>query len=108
MRRFRALADTLCIECFLRDQWITAQLLAGRDSVDAAYRILSAWPGEDMVAREVLMTLDRARVAERLGYRDEAIAGYRLVVAAWGRGDEAVQQYVRSAQRSLEGIVRQR
>ena len=106
LRRFRALADTLCIECFLRDQWTTAQLLAARDSVDAAYRILSAWPGEDMVAREVWMTLDRARVAERLGYRDEAIAGYRLVIAALGRGDEGVRPYVQAAREGLSRLTK--
>ena len=106
LRRFRALADTLCIECFLRDRWTTAQLLAARDSVDAAYEILSAWPGEDMVAREVLIALDRARVAERFGDRDAAIAGYRLVIAAWERGDDAVQRYVEVARQGLSRLTK--
>ena len=108
LRRLRALADTLCIECFLRDRWTTAQLLAARDSVDAAYRILSTWPGEDMVAREVLVTLDRGRVAERLGYRDEAVAAYGLVIAAWERGDEGVQRYVQVARQGLSRLTKPR
>ena len=35
-------------------------------------RNLSEWPTEALVAREALMTLDRAKVAERLGRREEA------------------------------------
>ena len=105
LRRFRALADTLCIECFLRDRWTTAQLLAARDSVDAAYQLLSAWPGEDMVAREVMIALDRARVAERFGDRDAAVAAYRLVIAAWERGDAAVQPYVQVARQGLSRLT---
>ena len=106
LRRFRALADTLCIECFLRDRWVTAQLLVARDSIDAASAILSEWPTEEVLAREVPMALDRARVAERLGDRAAAIAAYRFVVAAWGRGDAEVQRHVQEARRSLDELVR--
>ena len=82
LAQFRALPDTLCIDCFLRDRWTTAQLLLARDSLDAAYTILNEWPTEDVLAREVLIALDRADVAERLGHRDEAIAAYRFVIDA--------------------------
>jgi hypothetical protein len=104
LAQFRALADTLCVECFLGDQWTLARVLAARDSLDAAYAILSQWPTEAVLAREVRMALDRAHVAERLGRREEAIAAYRFVIAAWGRGDETVQPYVQRANDALAAL----
>jgi serine/threonine-protein kinase len=101
LQRFRSLPDTLCIECFLFDRWTTARLLAARDSLDAASAVLSQWIGEDAMAREVPMALDRARVADRRGDRERAIAAYRWVVGAWRRGDEAVQPLVAEARAAL-------
>ena len=106
LARFRALTDTLCTDCFLRDQWMTAKLLMARDSVDAAYEILSRWPTDDLLAREVPMALDRAKAAERLGKHDEAIAAYRFFIAAWGRGDEKARLLVEEARRALDAIVK--
>jgi serine/threonine-protein kinase len=102
--QFRALPDTLCIDCFLRDRWTTAKLLAARDSLDAAHAILGEWPTEALVAREALMTLDRASVAERLGRREEAMAAYRSFIAAWQRGDPASQPLVQRAQDALASL----
>jgi hypothetical protein len=104
--QFRALPDTLCIDCFLRDRWTTAKLLAARDSLDAANAILSDWPTEALVAREALMTLDRAGVAERLGRRNDAAKLYQLFVDTWQHGDAATQPYVQRAREALARLGR--
>ena len=101
MAAFRALPDTLCIDCFLHDRWTTAKLLAARDSLDAARAILTEWPTEALVAREALMTLDRAGIDERLGRGDDATDGYRVFIATWQRGDPAAQPYVQRARDAL-------
>ena len=98
---FRALPDTLCIDCFLHDRWTTATLLAARDSLDAARTILGEWPTEALVAREALMTLDRAGVDERLGRREDAANAFRVFIATWQRGDPAAQPYVQRARDAL-------
>jgi hypothetical protein len=104
--QFRSLPDTLCVDCFLRDRWTTAKLLAARDSLDAAHAILSEWPTEALVAREALMTLDRASVAERLGRREEAIAAYRAFIAAWEHGDDHALPYVSRARAALTALTK--
>jgi hypothetical protein len=101
LTQFQALPDSLCIDCFLRDRWTTARLLAARDSLDAAYAIFTEWPTEALVAREALMTLDRANVAERLGKRQDAIADYRVFIATWQRSDSIARPFTQRARDAL-------
>jgi serine/threonine protein kinase len=104
---FRTLPDTLCIDCFLRDRWMSARLLAAKDSLDAADAILNEWPTEALVAREALMTLDRAHVAERLGRKGEAAGAYDSFIKTWQRGDDVVKAYLQRARSSFAALTRQ-
>jgi hypothetical protein len=104
---FKMLPDTLCVDCFLYDRWTTARLLAARDSLDAAYAILNEWPTEALVAREALIALDRASVAERLGHQDEARATYRAFLSTWQRADPEGQRYVQRARDALARLAKQ-
>jgi hypothetical protein len=52
---------------------------------------------------EILWTLERARVAERLGERDAAARDYQYVADIWRRADPQLQPYVEEAK---EGLVR--
>ena len=45
--------------------------------------------------------LERARMAERLGKRETAAAGYAYVVSAWAHADLALQQLVGEARAGL-------
>ena len=48
------------------------------------------------------MTLERARVAERLGERAIAIDGYLWIANAWAPGDSVFQPYVKEARAALK------
>jgi hypothetical protein len=49
----------------------------------------------------VLQELQRARVAERLGNRDQAVASYARVAATWVAADSALQPLVTEARTAL-------
>jgi hypothetical protein len=46
-------------------------------------------------------TLERGRVAERLGEREKAIESYRFVTEAWRRPDPELQPFVAEARQAL-------
>jgi hypothetical protein len=50
---------------------------------------------------EVLRALERGRVNERLGNREQAIDGYGMVVRAWRNADRELQPYVAEARTAL-------
>ena len=50
---------------------------------------------------EVLWTLERARVAERLGDREKAIRAYQYVANLWRHADPELQPYVTEAREGL-------
>ncbi len=54
----------------------------------------------------VLATLERGRVAERLGEREKAIESYRFVTEAWRRADPELQPYVSEAREALARLAR--
>ena len=54
----------------------------------------------------VLATLERGRVAERLGEREKAIESYRFVTEAWRRPDPELQPYVSEAREALARLAR--
>jgi hypothetical protein len=58
---------------------------------------------EFLVPSEVLWTLERARVAERLGDREMAARDYQYVLNIWRRADAQLQPYVAEAR---EGLTR--
>ena len=52
---------------------------------------------------EILWTLERARVAERLGEREMAARDYQYVMGVWRHADPQLQPYVAEAR---EGLMR--
>jgi serine/threonine-protein kinase len=101
---FAALSDTLCLRCD-QDHLTTARLMLakGRD-YGAADKILRQRLYSLLTPMEIVMALERARVAERAGRRDIAARSYRAVVRAWARGDPEVQTYVRAAQERVKRL----
>ena len=53
----------------------------------------------------VLATLERGRVAERMGEREKAIGSYRFVTDAWRRPDPELQPYVHEAREALARLA---
>jgi hypothetical protein len=85
---------------------VLAQLLVevGRDA--EAWDLLQAdLPSATLgpVPSEVLWSLLRGRVAERIGERDQAIQSYSWVVGMWRRPDPELEPYVAEAR---EGLAR--
>ena len=82
---FDALSDSLY--AFPVDQFIRARLVARTDPRRALVMLSRMNPSIDLlyVARE----LERARIAERLGEREQAVDAYAFVAAAWRNSDAA-------------------
>jgi serine/threonine-protein kinase len=105
IRRLGALPRDDCPRCYL-DRVVLAQLLVevGRDA--EAWDLLQAdLPSATLgpVPSEVLWSLLRGRVAERIGERDQAIQSYSWVVGMWRRPDPELEPYVAEAR---EGLAR--
>jgi tetratricopeptide (TPR) repeat protein len=105
-----AIPDTLCLvgNCF-HLKLTLARLLAARGDDRRASVLLERWrwsggpsPGPSFV----LATLERGRVAERLGEREKAIESYRFVTEAWRRADPELQPYVSEARQALARFAR--
>ena len=101
--------DTLS-ECWSDNRVTIVRLLvaAGRYR-DAAHRLERRWPGTTSCSNgvdDVLWTMERARVLDRLGQRDDAAANYALVMAAWRTADPELQPYVREASTALQRLRR--
>jgi eukaryotic-like serine/threonine-protein kinase len=77
----------------------TAMLLARQNRDAEAWRILDDIPNlyNPLAVR---WRLERARVAERLGIREEAAQAYAYVAAAWKHADAHLQPEVREAEAS--------
>ena len=106
LRRFVALPDSLCPWCSVY-QLTRAQLLAaaGRDR-EAAVFLDREIPGFGDPNTGIWALL-KGRVSERLGERQDAIDGYRLVTDVWRNGDPELQTYVDEARAGLERLSRE-
>jgi hypothetical protein len=101
--------DTLA-ECWSDNRVAIVQLLmaAGRYR-EAAHRLERRWPGTTSCNNgvdDVLWTMERARVFDRLGRRDEAASNYAFVMGAWRSADPELQPYVREASAALRRLKR--
>ena len=84
-----------------------AQLLAatGRDA--EAAEILEQMPQLEQAPSplDVIWVLERARVNERLGFRDKAIRDYSYVVDVWRFADDLLQPFVEEARTAVERLA---
>jgi serine/threonine-protein kinase len=99
LRRFLALPDTICPCTY--DQIVTTQLLAARGRYAEAAAILEH---QMPVVAAGLWDLQRARVFERLGRREEALRAYTYVAQRWGHADPTLQPYVAEARAAVERL----
>jgi eukaryotic-like serine/threonine-protein kinase len=104
LRRFEALPDSLCPLCYLH-RLTLAQLLSARQEDQKAAPRLDRWLVELLVPSEVLWTLERARVAERMGDREKAIHAYQYVADVWRHADPELQPYVTEAREGLKRLT---
>jgi serine/threonine protein kinase len=103
VKAFALLSDTLCLRCD-QDHLTAARLLAKRRDFGGADKILRQRLYSLVSPTEIMMALERARVAEAAGHRDVAVRDYQLVANAWGRGDPEVQSFVREARERIRRL----
>jgi serine/threonine-protein kinase len=104
VRRFEALPDTLCAVCYFH-RLTLAQLLSARHEDAKAARLLDRQLIEVLVPSQVLWTLERARVADRMGDRDKAIRNYQYVAGIWRHADPELQPYVTEVRQALARLT---
>jgi hypothetical protein len=104
VRRLEALPDSLCPVCYF-ERLTLAQILSARHDDQKAAKLLDTWPTDLLVPSEVLWTLERARVAERLGDREKAARDYQYVADVWRHADPELQPYVTEAREGLTRVA---
>jgi hypothetical protein len=104
LEQFMALPDSLCPVCayerLARVRLLTAK---GRDG-EAAARLegpITQFPE----ALEVVWALERGRVNDRLGNRDQAVEAYSFVAQSWRRADPQLQPVVAEARNALSRLT---
>jgi hypothetical protein len=81
------------------------QLLSARHDDEKATRLLDRWLIDLEVPSQVLWTLERARVAERVGDRAKASRDYQYVADGWRHADAQLQPYVTEAREALARLA---
>ena len=107
LRMLAALPDSLCAlsDCFF-EKFTLAELAAARGQDRGAAAIYDRWlRARDWSPLFVLGRLNRARVAERLGDRDQAAGLYQYVLDAWRHADPELRPHVAAAQDGLERLA---
>lgn len=104
VRRFETLPDSLCPFCYF-ERLTLVQLLSARREDRKAARLLEGGLTELQAPTEVLWTLERARVAERLGDRETAARDYQYVADVWRRADPQLQPHVAEAREGLARVT---
>jgi hypothetical protein len=102
-----ALPDSLCAlsDCFF-EKFTLAELAAARGQDREAAAIYDRWlRARNWSPLFVIGRLNRARVAERLGDRDQAVGLYQYVVDAWRHADPELRPHVAAAQDGLDRLA---
>jgi len=100
-----AIPDSLCRTCTLH-RLTVARLLAAAGRLDEAARWLTTTP---LIWYEpgpvtIMWCLERARVAERLGNRAQAIEDYRYVAGMWQHADSVLLPFVEESRLALDRL----
>ena len=101
LRRFEALPDSLCPMCIL-EPLSEARVLAaaGREREALALVDRSGLPVTVAVER-IFYRLETARLSEKVGNRNLAIAAYQDILNAWRHADPELQPFVAEARAAL-------
>jgi tetratricopeptide (TPR) repeat protein len=100
VRILESLPDSLCALCYLQ-RLTLGQLLAARQEDEKAAKLLDQWLVDLTLPSSVLWTLERGRVAERMGDREKAMRSYQFVANVWRHADPELQPYVAEAREGL-------
>jgi len=103
IKAFTLLSDTLCLRCD-QDHLTTARLMEKARDFGAADKILRQRLYSYLTPIEIVIALERGKVAEAAGHRDVALKSYQLVIRAWARGDPEVQPFVQAAQAGIRRL----
>jgi hypothetical protein len=105
---FESLPDSACFASCPFDPLVRVELLAARGRDQEAARQLAGAAdfqyGNNGVPSDVLWSLMKGRVNERLKNNDAARDAYADVVAHWARGDANLQSYVTEAREGLKRL----
>ncbi len=104
-----ALPRSGCPACYL-NQLTLAELLIERHRDQEAWTIVRAnspTAAAGAFPSEVLWTLLRGRVAERIGERDTAIRSYAWVAGMWRDADPSLQPYVVEAREGMARLTKE-
>jgi hypothetical protein len=104
VKRLEALPDSLCALCYF-DLMTLGHLLAARQEDRAAAPLLDRWLVQLAMPSNVLWTLERGRVAERMRDREKAIHSYQYVADIWQHADAELQPYVTEAREGLRRMT---
>ena len=103
LESFAALPDSSCLvnHCFF-EKLTEARLYAARRQDREAAKVLDQWlHTRDFSPLFVLGTLERGRIAERLGDREGALKQYQFVANVWRHSEAELQGYVAEARTGL-------
>jgi hypothetical protein len=104
LKQLLTTTDTLH-ECWYENRMTLVHLLAATGRYrDAGKRLERRWPGSTACSNgfdDVMWTLERARIFDRLGRRMEAAAEYAFVADAWRSADPELQPYVRESREAI-------
>jgi tetratricopeptide (TPR) repeat protein len=103
LRRFATLPDTLCSLC-VSPRLTYGQLLAARGRYREAEEIFSQRISLLPSAVDVVLALEGARAAEKLGAKDRAARSYQRVALAWVHADPSVSSLVEEARAGLQRV----
>jgi len=111
LRQLLTTPDTLH-ECWYDQRVTLVQLLIATGRYrDAAARLERRWPGTSACGNgvdDIVWTMERARVFERLGRHDAAAVDYAFVADAWRSADPELQPLVREANAALARLPARR
>ena len=100
VRILESLPESLCALCYLQ-RLTLGQLLAARQEDQKAATLLDRWLVDLTLPSSVLWTLERGRVAERMGDREKTMRSYQFVANVWRHADPELQPYVAEAREGL-------
>jgi hypothetical protein len=108
-REFATLEASFCTgSCKLHYAIAARALATGGRHADAERLLEQLSPmlylGGVRTPSDVLLELERGRVAERLGERERAVEAYAFVVDSWRNPDPSLGAYVREARAGLERL----
>jgi serine/threonine-protein kinase len=104
VQQMEALPDSLCPLCYTARMTL-GHLLAARHDDRKAAALLESELIDVELPSNILWTLERARVAERMGDREKAIRSYQYVADIWRHADPELQPYVREAKEGLSRMT---